>query len=144
MSGNFLDSNVLLYLVSGEDNRIDRVRRLLDSSGTVSVQVLNEMVSVCRRKFRMSWRDTSTFLTETKSLLTIIPLTVNTHQTGLRLAERYGFSIYDSFIVAAALDAGCDTLWSEDMQDGLLVDGRLCGSTTRSGRSSHLDATRAP
>ena len=125
MSGNFLDSNVLLYLVSGEDNRIDRVRRLLDSSGTVSVQVLNEMVSVCRRKFRMSWRDTSTFLTETKSLLTIIPLTVNTHQTGLRLAERYGFSIYDSFIVAAALDAGCDTLWSEDMQDGLLVDGRL-------------------
>ncbi len=125
MSGNFLDSNVLLYLVSGEENRIDRVRRLLDSSGTVSVQVLNEMASVCRRKFRMSWRDTSTFLTETKSLLTIIPLTVNTHQTGLRLAERYGFAIYDSFIVAAALDAGCDTLWSEDMQDGLLVDGRL-------------------
>ncbi len=125
MSGNFLDSNVLLYLVSGENSRVDRVRRLLDSTGTISVQVLNEMASVCCRKFRMSWRDTSTFLTETKSLLTIIPLTVNIHQTGLRLAERYGFAIYDSFIVAAALDAGCETLWSEDMHDGLLVDGRL-------------------
>ncbi|MDB5654248.1 MAG: hypothetical protein JWQ94_1861 [Tardiphaga sp.] len=54
-----------------------------------------------------------------------MPLTVDIHQSGLRLAERYGFSIYDSFIVAAALAADCDTLWSEDMQHGMLIDARL-------------------
>lgn len=57
--------------------------------------------------------------------MTVWPLTFEIHQSGLRLAERYGFSIYDSFIVAAALAADCDTLWSEDMQDGMVVDARL-------------------
>lgn len=125
MSGNFFDSNILLYLVTAEQDRVERVSRLLDYGGTISVQVLNEMASVCRRKFKMSWRDTSTLLNKTKSLLTVVPLSLETHDEGLRLAERYGFSIYDSFIVAAALQAECDTLWSEDMQDGLLVDQRL-------------------
>jgi predicted nucleic acid-binding protein len=60
-----------------------------------------------------------------RSYLDVIPLTLAIHQSGLRLAERYGFSIYDSFIVAAALAADCDTLWSEDMQNGMVVDDRL-------------------
>jgi predicted nucleic acid-binding protein len=51
--------------------------------------------------------------------------TNETHQSGLRLAERHGFSIYDSFIVAAALAAGCDTLWSEEMQHGMVIEQRL-------------------
>ena len=58
-------------------------------------------------------------------MLQVHPLTADTHDTGLHLAERYGFSIYDSFIVAAALQANCETLWSEDMQDGLTVENRL-------------------
>lgn len=125
MSGNFLDSNVLLYLASGAQDRIARIQRLVDGGGTISVQVLNEMASVSRRKFRMSWQQTSVFIDRTKGLLDVIPVTIDIHQSGLHLAERYGFSIYDSFIVAAALAADCDTLWSEDMQDGMLVDGRL-------------------
>ena len=52
-------------------------------------------------------------------------LTLQTHDVGGALAERYGFSIYDAMIVASALVAGCTTLWSEDMQDGLLVEGQL-------------------
>ncbi|WP_295846667.1 PIN domain-containing protein [Tardiphaga sp.] len=125
MSGNFFDSNVLLYLASGAQDRIARIQRLVDGGGTISVQVLNEMASVSRRKFRMSWQQTSVFIDRTKGLLDVIPVTIDIHQSGLHLAERYGFSIYDSFIVAAALAADCDTLWSEDMQDGMLVDGRL-------------------
>lgn len=58
-------------------------------------------------------------------MLAIVPVNTKTHEIGLRLAERYGFSVYDSFIVAAALQANCDTLWSEDMQHGMLVDQRL-------------------
>ena len=125
MSGNFLDSNVLLYLASGAQDRIARIQRLVDGGSTISVQVLNEMASVSRRKFRMSWQQTSVFIDRTKGLLDVIPVTIDIHQSGLHLAERYGFSIYDSFIVAAVLAADCDTLWSEDMQDGMLVNGRL-------------------
>ena len=125
MSGNFFDSNVLLYATSPDPIKADRVRVLLGSGGTISVQVLNEIAHVALRKFRMSWADTKSFLSTISDLLTVEPLTADTHATGLRLAERYGFAIYDSMIVAAALAADCDTLWSEDMHDGLLVEKRL-------------------
>jgi predicted nucleic acid-binding protein len=125
MSGSFFDSNVLLYATSLDRAKADCVNRLLDGGGTISVQVLNEISHVAHRKFRMSWNDTKSFLSTIKDLLTVESLTIDTHETGLRLAEKYGFAIYDSFIVAAALTADCDTLWSEDMQDGLMVERRL-------------------
>jgi predicted nucleic acid-binding protein len=53
------------------------------------------------------------------------PLTIEIHETGLRLADRYGLCIYDAMIAASALNAECDTLWSEDMQDWIILDGRL-------------------
>jgi predicted nucleic acid-binding protein len=125
MSDSFFDSNVLLYLASGKRDRITCVQKLVNDGGNVSVQVLNEMANVSRRKFQMSWSQTSGFIAQTVRLLDIWPVTVDIYQDGLRLAERYGFAIYDGFIVAAALAADCDTLWSEDMQTGLVVDGRM-------------------
>jgi predicted nucleic acid-binding protein len=125
MSGSFFDSNALLYLASPESQKIERVRSLLYKGGFISVQVLNEMTRVSRRKFRMSWGDTHRLLNTVRAFVKVEPLTLETHDAGLRLAERYGFSIYDSFIVAAALAADCDTLWSEDMQHGMLVEQRL-------------------
>ena len=73
----------------------------------------------------MSWDERHTFLDMLRGLLTVQPLTVEIPETGLRLAERYGLSIYDSMIAASALDAGCDTLWSEDMQHGMKPDESL-------------------
>lgn len=67
----------------------------------------------------------ATLISEVEALLIVVPLTIEIHRDGLRLAARYGFPIYDSFIVAAALASDCDTLWSEDMQHGMVVDGRL-------------------
>jgi predicted nucleic acid-binding protein len=125
MNASFFDSNVLLYLASGSHVRGDEIERLVEGGGIVNVQVLNEMASVSRRKFHMSWQQTLQFIDRTMRLLDIRPLTIDIHQNGLRLAERYGFAIYDSFIVAAALAARCDPLWSEDMQNGMVVDGRL-------------------
>ncbi len=55
--------------------------------------------------------------------VTVVPLTVDTHDRGLALAERYQLSLYDGMIVAAAQLAGCTTLYSEDMHDGLVIDG---------------------
>jgi predicted nucleic acid-binding protein len=125
MSGNFFDSNVLLYLASDDAEKAKRAELLLAGGGAISVQVLNEIANVARRKMRMDWRDTNEFLALIRRLASVAPLTVETHEVGMALAEKYGFSTYDSMIVAAALLEGCDVLLSEDMQDGLLVRERL-------------------
>ena len=125
MPGNFLDTNVLMYVASGEAAKADRAERLIGDGGTISVQVLNEIANVARRKMGMSWPETRAFLSAIRDLLPVEPLTIDTHDVGLALAERHGLSTYDAMIIASALQANCDTLWSEDMQDGMLIDERL-------------------
>ncbi len=125
MPASFFDSNVLVYIASGDAAKADRAEAAVAAGGAISVQVLNEITNVARRKMQMSWPDTHAFLNMLRGLLTVHPLTVETHETGLRLAERYGFSTYDAMIAAAALRAGCDTLWSEDMQHGVTLDEGL-------------------
>ena len=124
MPGSFFDNNVLLYLVSDDAAKADRAEAAV-AGGAISVQVLNEIANVARRKMRMSWSDTHALLTLVRGLLAVHPVTIETHETGLALAERYGLSTYDAMIAAAALGAGCDTLWSEDMQHGMALTGGL-------------------
>ena len=121
MPGGFIDTNVLVYLASADAAKADRAEALVAAGGAISVQVLNELANVARRKMRMSWSETHALLGTLRALLTIHPLTAGVHDTGLALAKRYGLSIYDAMIAAAALDAGCDTLWSEDMQHGMTL-----------------------
>jgi predicted nucleic acid-binding protein len=125
MSGSFFDSNVILYFASDSDAKSLRAEQLAMRGGVISVKVLNECANVLRIKRARPWPEVKDFLSGLRLRFRILPLTVDIHQSGLRLAERYGFSIYDSFIVASALMAGCDTLWSEDMQNGMIADGRL-------------------
>ena len=118
---SFFDTNVLVYIASGDAVKADRAEAAVAAGGAISVQVLNELANVARRKMQMSWADTHAFLNLLRGLLTVHPLTVETHETGLGLAERYGFSTYDAMIAASALHAGCDTLWSEDMQHDMVL-----------------------
>ena len=73
----------------------------------------------------MSWTETHAFLSMVRGLLDVQPLTADVHETGLAVAERYGLSVFDAMIAASALHADCDTLWSEDMQDGAVLAERL-------------------
>jgi len=125
MPGSFFDTNVLVYIASDDQVKADRAESLIGGGGAISVQVLNELANVARRKMRMSWQETHALLSPMRSLLNVHPLTVETHETGLTLAERYGLSTYDGMIAAVALHADCDILWSEDMQHGMTLDGRL-------------------
>jgi predicted nucleic acid-binding protein len=125
MPGSFFDSNVLVYIASADPVKADRAEALLRGGGAVSVQVLNEVANVARRKMRMSWTETDAFLSGLRPLLTVHPLTVVTHETGLRLAKRHNLAVYDAMIAASALHAECDTLWSEDMQHGMRLDRHL-------------------
>ena len=125
MPASFFDTNVLVYIASGDTAKADLAEAAITPGGAISVQVLNELASVARRKMQMSWPETHALLTTLRGLLTVHPLTLETHETGLRLAERYGLSVYDAMIAAAALHAGCDTLLSEDMQHGMALDEGL-------------------
>jgi predicted nucleic acid-binding protein len=125
MPGSFFDTNVLIYLASGDARKADRAEALIRDGGAISVQMLNEAANVARRKMQMSWRETREFLSLLCGVLDVHPLTLQTHETGLDLAERHHLSTFDAMIAAAALDAGCETLWSEDMQDGMALGGRL-------------------
>jgi predicted nucleic acid-binding protein len=121
MPVSFFDTNVLVYLASGDAKKADRAEAAIAKGGSISVQVLNELANVARRKMQISWDETHALLNMLRDLLTVHPLTVETHETGLGIAERYGLSIYDAMIAASALHASCDTLWSEDMQHGLAL-----------------------
>lgn len=125
MPGSFLDTNVLLYLASNDTQKANHAESLMTAGGTISVQVLNEFTHVARRKMRLSWPETHAFLTVIRDVLTVRPITLAIHDSGLALAERFQLSTYDAMIAASALDAGCDTLWSEDMQDGLRLTPTL-------------------
>ncbi|MGH7052192.1 MAG: PIN domain-containing protein [Acetobacteraceae bacterium] len=125
MPGSFFDTNVLVYLASADAEKADRAEAALAQGGAISVQVLNELANVARRKMRMSWPDTDAFLDLIRGLLAVYPLTLEIHERGLALAQKYQLSIYDAMIAAAALHADCDRLWSEDMQHGLTLEGRL-------------------
>jgi predicted nucleic acid-binding protein len=125
MPGSFFDTNVLVYIASSEPAKADQAEAMIDNGGTISVQVLNELTNVARRKMQMSWQETHALLSLLRGLLTVHSNAIEAHETGLALAERYNLSIYDAMIAASALHADCDTLWSEDMQHGLVLDGRL-------------------
>lgn len=121
----FADTNVLLYLISHDAAKATQAEKLLSARVAVSVQVLNEFANVARRKRSLDWHELNETLAGIHHFVELYPLTLDTHRVGLALAERYRFSIYDAMIAAAALQAGCDTLLSEDFQAGQVIDGRL-------------------
>lgn len=121
----FFDTNVLLDLLSADPYKADIAENLVATGGQISVQVLNEFASVAMRKLNMSCVEVREVLKPVRALCRVIPLTEEIHELGLRIAERYRFSVYDSMIVAAALTGGCETLLSEDLQDGFVIDGAL-------------------
>ena len=125
MPGSFLDSNIVLYLASEDLLKADRAQELVAEGGTISVQVLNEIANISRRKMGLSWAETRNFLLMIRGLLKVEPITIEIHDVGISLAERYQLSVYDSMIVSAALSAECDTLLSQDLQDGLRINGLL-------------------
>jgi predicted nucleic acid-binding protein len=122
----FFDTNVLIYAVALNDPRNARAEELLASGGTISVQILNEFVSVARRKIPMSWRDVMGALDAFRILCpSPLSITIEMHEAAIKIAARHGYRIYDSLVIAAAIEAECAILYSEDFQDGQTIDGQL-------------------
>jgi predicted nucleic acid-binding protein len=119
----FIDSNVVLYLFSSDAAKANQAEQVLEAGGFISVQVLNEVTSVCLRKLKMSWQEVDEVLLALKATCSVLPLTLATHEMAVQLAKRFKLSFYDAHIVASAVSSGASTLLSEDMQSGLLIDG---------------------
>ena len=125
MAADFLDSNVLVYAFS-KDRRADTAKALLQTRPTISVQGLNEFANVAHRKLGMDWQEVREAISAIRVFCpTVMGIDLATHEAAVSLAERYRHSLFDSLLIASALHAHSDTLWSEDMQDGMLIDGRL-------------------
>jgi len=122
MSKPFVDSNVVLYLFSSDTVKADRAESLLQSGGLISVQVLNEVVSVCLRKIKMTWEEIDAVLKTLKSTCEVLPVTLTSHEKAVELAKRFQISLYDANIVSTAILCGADTLFSEDMQNGMSME----------------------
>jgi len=114
---------VLVYLASANADKAVRAEEIVARGGTISVQVLNELAHVARRKMLMSWDDTNKLLATSRRLVAVVPVTVEPHERGLHVAERFGLSVYDVMIVAAAALASSDVLWTEDLQHGAVFEG---------------------
>jgi predicted nucleic acid-binding protein len=119
----FLDTNVLVYAFSA-DARKSTAEQLLIKGGVIGVQTLNEFVNVATGKLRTPWRTVLIWLETIQTLCAEpVPLTVDVHRQGIRIAELYGYHFYDSLMLAAALEASCTVFYSEDMQDGQEIGG---------------------
>ena len=119
----FLDTNVLLYLLATDSTKADRAEAVVGAGGTISVQVLNGFAAVAKRKLGLSWSEISGILTTIRMVRAVQPISEATHDLGMAIAVRYGFSIYAGLILASASLAGCSILHSEDLQDGQTIAG---------------------
>lgn len=118
----FFDTNVIIYAFLEIEKRRAALE-VIANGGVISAQVLNEFTHVARRRQR-SWPDIEAAIAVLRGHFPdIIPLTADTHASALVHTRDHGFAFYDALIVAAAIEAGCDTLWSEDMQHGRVIGG---------------------
>jgi predicted nucleic acid-binding protein len=120
----FFDTDVITYAFAEDDPRTDAAEALLARGGVLGVQTLNEFVAIAIRKLAMSWEEVLEALSALRTLCpSPVPITVETHDSALRIAGQYKYHIYDSLVIAAALEASCRTLYSEYMQDGQVIEG---------------------
>ena len=114
----FFDTSILVY-AQQTGAKADRARGLFEGGGKLSVQVLNEFTAVSHRKQRKDWRDIAEAISDVLMMVEPpLPLTLHLHAAARALAEKDRLSFYDALIVASALEAGCDTLFTEDLQHG--------------------------
>ncbi|TXL16539.1 nucleic-acid-binding protein [Methylococcaceae bacterium HT3] len=125
MSGTFLDSNIVIYSLGDVEEKRLRSIELISENPIISVQVLNETANILVRKFQMPIHDIQAIMKRIACECRVTILTEKTHFSALSIKERYQFSFYDSLIIASALEASCNILYSEDMQHGQIIENKL-------------------
>ncbi len=122
----FIDTNIALYLIDlNETHKKQTAISIVREVPFISSQVVFECLNVCIRKHKMDRDSATIFARWLVSVSLIQPENTSVVNTSLLIMERYRLQPFDAKIVASALEAGCDILYSEDMQNGLIIDNRL-------------------
>lgn len=129
----FIDTNVIIYALGPSSEKTSLAAHLFANNPTISTQVLSETANVALKKLALPLLETGKLLTMLEATCRVEIVTPGTMQRALDIADRYGFSWFDSLIVAAALEAGCDTLYTEDLQHGQVIEGKLTVTNPFSG-----------
>lgn len=124
MTEIFLDSNVLLYSLSPDIGKRTKALSAIANRPTISVQVLNEFVNVVRKKLGLEFAEIADLLAPIRVKCVVVSLTEATHDLAVKISRDHKFKIYDANIIAAAELAGCDVLYTEDLNDGQRI-GRV-------------------
>lgn len=124
---SFLDTNVLIYCyTSTEPNKLAKAQAAASLPDVViSTQVLKELANILRKKFNLDWAAIQTTLDEVENNFEVHINSASSIKNACAIADRYGFSFYDSLIIAAALESGCTILYSEDLQHGQAIEQTL-------------------
>lgn len=121
----FVDSNVVVYAVGKASDKRSVARNMLASGAVISTQVVNETINVLTRKQGATLTVAHEIAESLLVLCEVVPVEVATIREAMRLTRRYSLSHWDALIIGAALLADCSTLYSQDMQHGQVIDGRL-------------------
>lgn len=123
----FIDTNILVYCYT-DDEPVKQQKALDIANGSdtfISTQVLTELSNTLKRKFKLDWQAVEKVISEVSSDFNIFVNKPDTIERACQIADKYQYSFYDSLIISAALSCNCKTLYSEDMQDGQVIDNSL-------------------
>jgi predicted nucleic acid-binding protein len=121
----FVDTNILVYLIADDKRKSAIAADVIKAAPTISVQILNEFVSVARRKHKKSWEEVLAVTETAAAECAVVPLTLQMHERASELAQSARIGIYDACIIAAAKLSECDVLYTEDMNHGQRIGGVL-------------------
>ena len=122
---SFVDTNVVLYTIGKDARKAAIAREFVGAQPAISIQVVNESISVCLRKLSFTRENAYAFGRTLMDQTEVLSLDEATLDRAAAVATRYQLSHWDALIVASALLAGCDTLYSEDLQHGQVFDEQL-------------------
>ncbi len=123
----FIDTNILVYLFSDTDiEKRDKIYRAVEKGLFLTgLNNINELANVLSRKYHRNYSEIELVVFSVNTRFKVVPFDSRTILSAVRIMERYRYSYFDSLVVATALENGCSTLYSEDMQHGQLIDGTL-------------------
>ncbi len=118
----FLDTNIVVYLLSGDSEKSNKAEQLVMAYPIISTQVANEFANVCLKKMKFTKEETQALVKSLLNACQTISVSVETIHKAMQLSNRYALSYWDSLIVAAAVLSDATLLYSEDMQQGLEIE----------------------
>lgn len=118
----FIDSNIFLNLFGADQKRKDFATSLPKQFHVISTQVVNENVNVCLKKLKLSKAEAFNHGEYLMDNFLLVQIARTTIQSAFEISSKYGYGFWDSLILSSAIENGCDILYSEDMQNGQVIE----------------------